>query len=131
MKQPLVSILIPAYNAEHVIAATLRSAVAQTWPRKEIIVVDDGSRDGTFAAAKRFESSEVAVVSIENQGAAAARNHAYSLCQGDYIQWLDADDLLSQDKVEKQLEAVPQDGNGKIFRAPGLPSIIAFVIRNS
>ena len=113
--KPLVSILIPAFNAEPWIGRSIQSALRQTWQRKEIIVVDDGSRDGTFAAAKRFESREVAVVSIENQGAAAARNHAFSLCQGDYIQWLDADDLLSQDKVEKQLNAVAQDGNGKIL----------------
>jgi glycosyltransferase involved in cell wall biosynthesis len=115
MKQPLVSILIPAYNAEATIGSTLRSAIGQTWSHKEIIVVDDGSRDGTIAAAKRFESKEVAVVSIENQGAAAARNHAYSVCQGDYIQWLDADDLLSPDKVERQLNALPEDGNQKIL----------------
>jgi glycosyltransferase involved in cell wall biosynthesis len=113
--QPLVSILIPAYNAESTITETLRSAIAQTWPRKEIIIVNDGSRDGTFAQAKKFESKQVAVVSIENQGAAAARNHAYSLCQGDYIQWLDADDLLSPNKIEKQLAALSQDENGRIL----------------
>jgi glycosyltransferase involved in cell wall biosynthesis len=113
--QPLVSILIPAYNAERTIAETLRSATAQTWQRKEIIVVDDGSQDGTLAEARRFASRNVAVVSIENQGAAAARNHAYSLCQGDYIQWLDADDLLSQAKVENQLKAAPWGGKENIL----------------
>ena len=84
MKQ-LVSILIPAYNAEVWIADTLRSAIAQTWPRKEIIVVDDGSTDQTLAVARRFASKEVAVVTQKNQGASAARNHALSLSQGDYI----------------------------------------------
>ena len=54
--KPLVSILIPAYNAEKSIADTLRSAIAQTWPRKEIIVVDDGSRDRTAKVARRFET---------------------------------------------------------------------------
>ena len=115
MKQRLVSILIPAYNAEHTVAETIRSAIAQTWPHKEIIVVDDGSRDGTLATAKGFESKQVVVVSGENQGAAAARNRAYNLCQGDYIQWLDADDLLSPDKVEKQLASVVEDGNRRIL----------------
>ena len=100
----LVSILIPAYNAEEWIADTISSALDQTWPRKEIIVVDDGSRDGTLSAARALESPSVRVVSQENQGAAVARNHAYSICQGDYIQWLDADDLLSPDKIAKQLE---------------------------
>src|SRR5437867_1724217 len=101
----LVSILIPAYNAEASIADTLRSALAQTWPRREIIVVDDGSRDQTLAVARQFASKDVLVVTHENQGAAASRNKAFSLCQGDYIQWLDTDDLLSPDKVAKQLEA--------------------------
>ena len=100
--KPLVSILIPAYNAAEWIAESLRSAMEQTWPRKEIIVVDDGSRDRTAEVARRFASNEVAVVSIENQGAAAARNHALQLAQGDYIQWLDADDLLAPDKIERQ-----------------------------
>jgi glycosyltransferase involved in cell wall biosynthesis len=108
---PLVSILIPAYNAEAWIADTIRSALGQTWPRKEIIVVDDGSTDGTLAVARRFASSDVSVVAQENQGAAAARNHAFSLCQGDHIQWLDADDLLAPDKVARQMEArAPGDG---------------------
>jgi glycosyltransferase involved in cell wall biosynthesis len=104
--KPLVSILIPAYNAEETIAHTIQSAIAQTWQRKEIIVVDDGSKDRTVAVARRFASKEVTAVSVENQGAAAARNHALRLSQGDYIQWLDADDLLAPDKVERQLAAL-------------------------
>jgi glycosyltransferase involved in cell wall biosynthesis len=104
--KPLVSILIPAYNSEEWIADTLQSAIAQTWQRKEIIVVDDGSRDRTAEVARRFVSKEVAVVSKENGGAAAARNQALQLSQGDYIQWLDADDLLAPDKIERQLAAL-------------------------
>src|SRR3984885_14720915 len=93
--QPLVSIVIPAYNAEKWIADTLRSAIAQTWERKEIIVVDDGSTDQTHAIARQFEAQGVRVVKQENQGASAARNKAFSLSHGDHIQWLDADDLLA------------------------------------
>jgi glycosyltransferase involved in cell wall biosynthesis len=104
--KPLVSILIPAFNARASIADTIQSALAQTWPRKEIIVVDDGSTDQTLAIARRFASKEVSVVTQTNQGAAAARNKAFSVCQGDYIQWLDADDLLAPDKIAKQMEAV-------------------------
>lgn len=110
--KPLVSILIPAYNAELWIADTIRSAIAQTWPRKEIIVVDDGSRDGTAAVARQFAGKNVCVVSKENQGAAATRNHALQLSQGDYIQWLDADDLLAPDKIERQL-AGPAEADDK------------------
>ncbi len=106
--QPLVSILIPAFNAQEWIADTLRSAIAQTWERKEIIVVDDGSTDQTLAMARQFESNCVHVVTQENQGAAAARNKALSLSKGDYIQWLDADDLLAPAKVARQMEALGQ-----------------------
>ena len=109
---PLVSILIPAYNAADWIADTIRSAMAQTWPRTEIIVVDDGSKDETVAIAQQFEAHGVRVVGQKNQGASAARNTAFSQCRGDYIQWLDADDLLAPDKVARQMELVRQ-GVGK------------------
>ena len=75
--RPLVSILIPAYNSEEWLAQTLRSAMAQTWDRKEIIVVDDGSKDGTLAVARSFESDIVKVFTQPNQGASAARNNAF------------------------------------------------------
>jgi glycosyltransferase involved in cell wall biosynthesis len=115
MRTPLVSILVPAYNSEQWIAETICSALAQTWPRKEIIVVDDGSRDLTAATARRFASKELTVVSTENQGSAAARNHALQLSQGDYIQWLDADDLLSPGKIESQLAALRGVENQRIL----------------
>jgi O-antigen/teichoic acid export membrane protein/glycosyltransferase involved in cell wall biosynthesis len=105
---PLVSVLIPAHNAEEWIADTIRSALAQTWPRTEIIVVDDGSTDRTVSIAQRFESQNVVVVEQTNQGASAARNKAFSLCHGDYIQWLDADDLLAPDKIARQMREVGQ-----------------------
>ena len=110
---PLVSILIPAFNAERWIGDTIRSAIAQTWPRKEIIIVDDGSPDHTVDVARQFSSKEVKVVTQENQGAAATRNHALSLSHGDYIQWLDADDLLSPDKIAKQIEAAGKSGSNR------------------
>jgi glycosyltransferase involved in cell wall biosynthesis len=110
--RPLVSILIPAYNAEEWIGAAVASAVEQTWRHKEIIVVDDGSTDGTLALARKFESNQVRVATQPNQGAAAARNKAFSLSRGDYIQWLDADDLLSVDKIAKQM-AVAEQGQDK------------------
>lgn len=104
--KPLVSILIPAYNAGPWIADTIQSAQQQTWPRKEIIVVDDGSKDDTLAVARQFASSYVTVVTQKNAGAAAARNRAFSLSKGDFIQWLDADDLLAADKISRQMEVV-------------------------
>ncbi|HEV2329331.1 MAG TPA: glycosyltransferase family A protein [Verrucomicrobiae bacterium] len=102
--KPLVSILTPAYNAEPWIADTISSALRQSWPRKEIIVVDDGSTDHTLSVASKFSKDGVTVVSQKSSGASAARNRAYSLCRGDYIQWLDADDLLAPDKIARQIE---------------------------
>lgn len=102
----MVSILIPAYNAEAWLADTIQSALDQTWPEKEIIVVDDGSSDQTLAVAKKFSAQGVIVISQKNQGAATARNTAYSKSRGQYIQWLDADDLLAPDKISSQLQAL-------------------------
>jgi glycosyltransferase involved in cell wall biosynthesis len=113
--KPLVSILIPAYNAERWLGETLRSAVTQTWDRKEIIVVNDGSEDRTEDLARGFESAGVTVHTQRNQGAAAARNKAFSLCKGDYIQWLDADDLLAPEKISKQMHVAENARSNRVL----------------
>jgi glycosyltransferase involved in cell wall biosynthesis len=110
-RHEVVSILIPAYNAERWLAQAIRSALAQTWPAKEVIVVDDGSTDDTLEVAKAFEGRGVIVVTQRNAGAAAARNRALSLAQGTYLQWLDADDLLSPNKVARQMQVAQKHGN--------------------
>jgi glycosyltransferase involved in cell wall biosynthesis len=117
--QPLVSILIPAYNAQEWIADTIRSALAQTWARKEIIVVNDGSTDQTLEVAQRFASKTVLVVTQANQGAAAARNNALALSQGDFIQWLDADDLLSRNKISAQMARADEAREKKLLLSCG------------
>jgi glycosyltransferase involved in cell wall biosynthesis len=117
--KPLVSILIPAYNAQKWIADAIRSALAQTWDPKEIIVVDDGSSDRTLEIASKFGQKLVRVISQEHQGASAARNNAFEHCHGDYIQWLDADDLLAPEKIAKQMEAVCEcPDNRTLFSSP-------------
>ena len=100
---PLVSIIIPVYNAEKYLADTLTSAINQTWPDKEIIVIDDGSTDNSLAIIETFEDKGVKVYTQANKGASAARNLGLKMAKGDYIQFLDADDLLSTDKIEAQL----------------------------
>jgi len=110
----LVSILIPAFNGERWIGECLSSAVGQTWPRTEVIVVDDGSTDGTLAAARAHASGAVQVVTQENRGASAARNHALRLAQGSYIQWLDADDMLAPDKIARQMTAAQRHGESAL-----------------
>lgn len=110
----LVSIIIPCHNAERWLAETLESALAQTWPAKEIILVDDGSTDGSLAIARRFEARRVRVVSQPNQGAAAARNHGLRLARGEFLQFLDADDLLAPDKIERQVQLLSTRGADNI-----------------
>jgi glycosyltransferase involved in cell wall biosynthesis len=102
----LVSILIPVFNAEKWIRENIESALSQTWERKEIIIIDDGSTDNSLQIEKKYESNIVKVISQEKMESAVARNRALEYAQGDYIQWLDADDLLSPDKIEKQLRAL-------------------------
>jgi len=114
----LVSILIPAFNAESTLRDTLRSAIGQTWHPKEIIVVNDGSTDETGTIAEEFTPKGVKVVTQSNGGAAAARNKAFSLSSGDYIQWLDADDLLAPDKIEQQMRALDRCSDRAILSGP-------------
>ena len=113
--KPLVSILIPAFNAENWIAEAIESALQQTWTRKEIIVVDDGSRDRTADVVRRIGSKHVKVIETDNQGLSAAVNNAYRVCQGDFIQELDADDILAPDKIEKQLAALREGDSKRIL----------------
>ena len=109
-----VSILIPCYNAAPWLAATLDSALAQTWSNKEIILVDDGSTDGSLDLARAYQAEGVRVVAQANAGASAARNHALRLARGDFIQFLDADDLISPGKIAAQLTLLGERPAGTV-----------------
>ncbi|MBI2814103.1 MAG: glycosyltransferase family 2 protein [Opitutae bacterium] len=111
---PSVSIIIPCHNAGRWLAETIQSALGQTWPDKEIILVDDGSTDGSLAVARQSEAQGVRVVSQPNAGAAAARNAGLARASGDFIQFLDADDLLAPDKIERQVRLLQERGAGCI-----------------
>ena len=111
MSQSLVSIIIPCYNAEPWIAQTLDSAVGQTWRNKEIIVVDDGSRDRSLEIVRSYALLPgVKVIAQENRSASAARNRGLREAGGDYIQFLDADDLLHPEKIEIQMRRLEVAG---------------------
>lgn len=112
---PKVSILIPLYNSEKYIADTIQSALNQTYPNIEVIIVDDGSRDNSFSIAKQFESKQVTVLSQKNKGASTARNKAFENCTGELIQYLDADDLLHPDKIKLQVEEYYKHQNPDIL----------------
>jgi glycosyltransferase involved in cell wall biosynthesis len=108
MTPPLVSILIPAFNAERWIGETLRSSLGQTWPRTEIVVVDDGSSDGTAAVVRTF-GRQVRLVQQPHRGCSAAHNEALRHATGDFIQRLDADDVLGPDKIALQMARLSGD----------------------
>jgi glycosyltransferase involved in cell wall biosynthesis len=114
MAIPRVSIIIPVFNAEEVVVETLTSAVNQTWPNMEIIVVDDGSADSSFEIARAFKSQKVKVYRKKNEGAAAARNYGLGRATGEYIQYLDADDLMSPNKIESQIAILEKQPEGYI-----------------
>ena len=102
---PLVSVVIPAYNAASFIGATLVSAAHQTYARLEIIVVDDGSTDRTAEVVRAFAAHDPRVTLLQQAraGVAAARNHGIRVAQGSLIAPLDADDLWERTKIERQV----------------------------
>lgn len=109
--KPLVSILMPCYNVETWLLQSVESALSQTWENIEIIIVNDGSTDGTLELAKSLNSPKIKVISQENKGQSAAENRAFLESQGDFIEYLDADDLLSPEKIEKQIQLLDREGS--------------------
>ncbi len=106
LNYPLVSIIIPVYNAAAFLAETIESTLKQSYQNIEIIIVDDGSKDNSYEIAKLYESPQITVVKQVNKGASAARNHGTALAKGEYIQFLDADDFLHPQKIERQVNTL-------------------------
>jgi hypothetical protein len=152
MPDELVSVMMPAYNAEAFIKQAINSLVDQSYPNWELIVVDDGSTDGTAGAAAGYDDPRIKLVQQSNRGESAARNMALKHMKGRFIAFLDADDLYLPDHLEKsvgflienpQLDAVYTDGyycdsSGKLLatlasrrRGPFQGNIFAEVVRGS
>ncbi len=115
--EPLVSVIIPLYNSEKYIADTLKSVLNQTYKNIEILVIDDGSKDDSLNVAKTFENLNVKIFSQSNKGASAARNYGLREAKGKYIQFLDADDLLSTNKIKSQVSLLEKD-NSRVALCP-------------
>ncbi|MDR3695463.1 glycosyltransferase [Mucilaginibacter sp.] len=108
----LVSIIIPIYNAEKNLAACLDSAINQTWKNTEIIMVDDGSSDSSLSVAQKYaDGKKIILISQKNSGASVARNMGLKVAKGEYIQFLDADDLLNPEKIESQVNVLENSVN--------------------
>jgi glycosyltransferase involved in cell wall biosynthesis len=107
-----VSVVIPAFQAEAFLAETIESALSQTWREREVVVVDDGSTDGTSRVASGY-GREVVALRQENRGGGAARNAGIAASRGDHVVLLDHDDLLEPDAIERQVEVArrhPESG---------------------
>ncbi len=110
---PLVSIIIPVFNAERFIARTLQSALNQIYPNIEIIIVDDGSTDNSMEVCRSFHSSKIRIIRQKNMGLPGARNTGIRYSLGDYVSFLDSDDLWESTKLTRHithLQASPQVG---------------------
>ncbi|MGD1703493.1 glycosyltransferase [Dapis sp. BLCC M229] len=103
---PLISVIIPAYNSEKTIQETIESVIEQTFDDWELIVVNDGSQDRTLEVVSRIKDPRIKLFSYSNAGASASRNRGFDNSVGQFIAFLDADDLWTTDKLESQLNAL-------------------------
>lgn len=110
-EKPIVSIIIPFWNSRAWLKRSIQSALQQSWKHTEIILINDGSTDDSLTIAKSFENSNIRIYTQANQGASAARNMGLSKAKGSFIQFLDADDELSPNKISKQLEKLDFNAN--------------------
>ena len=101
-----ISVIVPAYNSESTILATITSVQNQTFSDWEIIAIDDGSTDGTLQVLEQIQDEKIKIYSYDNGGVSFARNKGINHATGEFISFLDADDLWSPDKLELQLKAL-------------------------
>lgn len=113
MHNPLVSILIPLYNAEQYIEETITKALKQTYSNIELVIVDDHSTDNSLKIAQKYASERVHIYSNSKKGGNAARNYAFKKCNGEYIKFMDADDYMDDNMIEVQLKHLLAEKNPK------------------
>ena len=101
-----VSVIISAFNAEKYIQETLNSVLSQTWKYLEIIVINDGSTDNTLEVANQYIERGVKVITQVNKGQDAALNNGYKNCSGAYIKFMDSDDLINPEMIERQMKVL-------------------------
>ncbi len=118
MQSPLISCIVPVYNGERYLKEALDSILAQTYRPLEIIVADDGSTDGTASVVANY-GNRVRCLWQPNAGPAAARNRGLSLVQGEFVAFLDADDLWHPGKLERQI--------ARFQARPGLDLCVTYV----
>tara|TARA_B100000809_G_C15046108_1_gene497306 strand:- start:24 stop:974 length:951 start_codon:yes stop_codon:yes gene_type:complete len=110
----LVSIIIPLYNAEKYIEETIQCLLSQTYTNIEIIVIDDHSSDDSYKLVSQIKSDKITLVKNPKKGACSARNHGFNISKGEYIQYLDADDIMINSKIETQIRLIKSLNNNVI-----------------
>lgn len=116
MKAPLVSVLMPLYNSERFVREAIDSVVGQSYGNWELVIVDDRSTDSSAEIAEAYEDSRIRVVRhSSNQGVAIARNTALEIARGDYIAFLDSDDVWFENKLEHQIAFMEREHVGMCF----------------
>ena len=105
---PIISVIIPTYNAEHTILKTIESVQQQTFSDFSLLVINDGSTDQTLELLNSIKEPRLKIFSYENSGVSVARNLGISHADGDFISFIDADDLWTSDKLELQIAALQQ-----------------------
>jgi len=111
---PKISVVIPAYNNEETIARTIASVLNQTFADFELIIINDGSQDATLDIINQFEDARIKVFSYPNQGTSASRNSGISHSTGEYVSFLDADDIWLPEKLEMQLKVLQENLEAKV-----------------
>ncbi len=114
MSVHLVSVVMPCYNAERWIADAIESVLSQTFPYIELIVIDDGSTDQSLEIVKRY-GKRIKWESGQNKGGNTARNRGFDISSGKYIQYLDADDYLLPEKLERQVDYLEKTGADAVY----------------
>lgn len=106
---PLVSVIIPAFNSENTVKETIESVLNQTFTDLEIIFINDGSQDSTLEIVNNINDNRLKVFTYSNEGANASRNRGLSYASGEFVSFLDADDLWTPDKLESQFKALQEN----------------------
>lgn len=111
---PLISIIIPVYNGEKTIQETIESVLQQTFKDFEILLINDGSHDSTLEVINNIKEERLRVFSYSNAGVSTSRNRGLDLAKGEFIAFLDADDLWTPDKLETQLKALQDNSQAAV-----------------
>ncbi|WP_405383553.1 glycosyltransferase family 2 protein [Phascolarctobacterium sp.] len=141
-REGLVSIIMPAYNASKYIEVAIRSVLEQSFENWELLVINDCSTDNTAELVKKYEAldSRIRLVNFEtNQGVASARNHGLNIAAGEYVAFLDSDDVWEKNKLEKQISFIKIqkadmvctaysmiNGSGDIIKNRSVPKVLTY-----